>query len=56
MKYYTDERPDLGTLNQVFLDYIKTQKLFQKRKIWGRLVLKNFLNLSKRRKNQWRTV
>ena len=36
------ERPDLGTLNQVFLDNIKTQELFLKREIWDRIVLRNF--------------
>ena len=35
MKYYTAERPDLGAFNQVILDKIKTQELFQKRKNLG---------------------
>ena len=29
---YTVELPDFGTLNQMFLDNIKTQKLFLKEK------------------------
>ena len=44
MKYYTLELPDIGTSNQLFLDNIKAQKLFQKRKIWDRIGLRNFPN------------
>ena len=44
MKYYAVERSHLGTLNKVFLENIKTQKLFKKRKISDRIVLKNFQN------------
>ena len=40
----TVEWPDLGMLNLVILDNMKTQELFEKRKIWDRIGLGNIQN------------
>ena len=40
MKHYTVELSDLGTLNQIFLDNIKTQKTILKKENKGQNCLK----------------